>query len=171
MTLILAIAIVFGMLVFAAASDVAKRRIPNTLPTVIAVSFLVAGLASPERVDLLGGLWVAAAIMAVGFGVFALGKIGGGDVKLLAAMGLWAGPTGALDFLVVTAFAGGGLAILYLLPELAHALTWLRAMVERRAPALQSVTIETNAKTHGLPYGVAIAAGGMFLLWSRYWPG
>lgn len=171
MTLYLAVAIVFGMLALAAASDVASRRIPNALPIVIAASFLVAGVAAPDRVDLVGGLWVAASIFAVGFLGFVFGKIGGGDVKLMAAMGLWAGPALAVDFLVLTALAGGGLALLYLLPELSYALRWIRATIERRAPQLRSVAIATDVKTEGLPYGVAIAAGGVFVLWSRYWPG
>lgn len=171
MTLNLALAIVFGMLAVAAASDVASRRIPNQLSLIIAASFLVAGVASPDRVDLLGGLWVAAAIFAVGFIGFALGKVGGGDVKLLAAMGLWAGPAAAMDYLVLTGIAGGALALMYLVPEVAHAMTWFRATLERRVPRLQAIAIASDVKTQGLPYGVAIAAGGIFVLWSRYVPG
>lgn len=170
MTLNLAIAIVFGMLALAAASDVASRRIPNSLPAIVAASFLAASVASPERVDLIGGLWVSGLIFAVGFVGFAFGKIGGGDVKLMAAMGLWAGPAAAMDFLVITGLAGGALALLYLLPEVANALAWLRMAAERRVPALRALAAQTTVQTHGLPYGVAIAAGGIFVLWSRYWP-
>ncbi len=172
MTLNLAVAIVFGMLAIAAVTDVASRRIPNSLSIVVALSFLVAGVASPERVDLIGGLWVAAAILVVGFIGFAFGKIGGGDVKLMAAVGLWAGPAAALNYLILTGLAGGALALLYLAPEIANALAWARAALERRIPALQTVGGGlADAKVHGLPYGVAIAAGGSFVLWSRYWPG
>ncbi len=171
MTVNLAITIVFCVLCAAAVSDVAHRRIPNALPLIAAASFLIAGAASPDRVDLLGGLWVAGAIFVVGFIGFAFGKIGGGDVKLLAAMGLWAGPAAAIDYLVLTGLAGGALAFMYLLPEIAHAMTWLRAVAERRLPALQSVTVRTDVRKDGLPYGVAIAAGGLFVLWTRYWPG
>lgn len=171
MTLLLAITIAFGMLLYSAASDVATRRIPNAASMIIIASFLVAGVASPDRVDILGGLWVAAAIFAVGFLGFVFGKVGGGDVKLMAAMGLWAGPSAAIDYLVMTGLAGGALALMYLLPEIAHAMTWLRAHAERLAPALQSAGGPGDVKTVGLPYGVAIAAGGVFVLWSRYWPG
>jgi prepilin peptidase CpaA len=170
MTLTLAIAIVFGVLAYAAASDVISRRIPNQLSSVIAASFVIAGVASPDRVDLLGGLWVAAAVLAVGFVGFLFGKIGGGDVKLLAAMGLWAGPAAAMDFLLLTGLAGGGLALLYLVPEISHAMTWFRAQIEKQAPIVQQIAIASDVKTQGLPYGVAIAAGGMFVLWSRYVP-
>lgn len=171
MTLILALLIVLGMLALAAASDVASRRIPNRLPVVIAASFLIAGVAAPDRVDLIGGLWVAALIFAVGFVGFVFGKIGGGDVKLLAATGLWAGPAAAADFLLLTGLAGGALALLYLLPECAHAMTWMRSTLERKIPRLQSIAIASDVRTDGLPYGVAIAAGGVFVLCTRYWPG
>ena len=170
MTLMLAIAIVFGTLAFAAATDVARRRIPNGLSIIVAACFLAAGVASPDRVDLLGGAWVGGAILIVGVVLFALGKIGGGDVKLLAAMGLWAGPAAAMDFLLVTALAGGALAMFYLLPEINYLIGWMRAAIERRAPALQGIEVQSNFRTHGLPYGVAIAAGGIFVLWTRYWP-
>lgn len=171
MTLTLAIAITFGMLAYAAISDVASRRIPNAISLIILASFLVAGLAAPERVDIVGGIWVAGLILIVGFVGFAFGKIGGGDVKLLTAMGLWAGPAAAMDFLLITGLAGGGLAILYLLPEIALGLTWLRTVAERRIPALQAAQIATDVKVEGLPYGVAIALGGFCVLWSRYLPG
>lgn len=171
MTLILAIAIVFAVLVYAAFSDVANRRIPNSLSIVIAASFAIACVASPERVDFLGGLWVAAAIFAVGFLGFLFGKVGGGDVKLMAAFGLWAGPAAAVDFLVFTGLAGGALALLYLIPQIAYAMTWLRMTIERRVPALTVVPIAGDVKKNGLPYGVAIAVGGIFVLWSHYMAG
>lgn len=169
MTLTLAIVIVFGALAYAAVSDVASRRIPNSLPIIIALSFLIAGVAHPERVDMIGGLWVAAIIFFVGFLGFAFGKVGGGDVKLLAAAGLWAGPLAALDYLIVVGLVGGGLALLYLIPSIAHAMTWLRVTVEQRVPALQYVLLTGDVKKTGLPYGVAIASGGFYLLWTRYW--
>lgn len=171
MTLSFAIAITFGMLAFAAISDVASRRIPNAVSIIVLASFVVAGVAAPDRVDIIGGVWVAAIVLSVGFIGFAFGKIGGGDVKLLAAVALWAGPAAAMDFLMITGLAGGGLAILYLLPEIAHGMTWLRAVAERRIPSLQTIAVSTDVKAEGLPYGVAIAVGGFFVLWSRYLPG
>ena len=170
MTLNFAIAVVLAMIAFAAVSDVASRRIPNSVSIIVAASFLAAALGAPEKVDLLGGLWVGAAILAVGFVLFAFGKIGGGDVKLLAALGLWAGPAAAMDFLVVTGFAGGGLAILYLMPESVNLFAWLRVAAERRLPALAGAGAPAGVRTHGLPYGVAIGVGGFFVLWTRYWP-
>ena len=171
MTMNLALAIVLGVLIMACVSDVTRRRIPNGYSIVIAACFFVASAASPERTDLVGGLWVAGAVFAVGFLAFAFGKFGGGDVKLMTAMALWAGPAAIMDFLLVTALAGGGLALIYLLPPLAFAMTWCRVKAEQAFPVMQAVEIRSNVKTDGIPYGVAIAAGGAVVLWSRYWSG
>lgn len=171
MTFSFAIVIVFGVLLMASVSDMTRRRIPNSYSIVIAACFVVACLASPERTDLLGGLWVAGAVLAVGFVLFAFGKFGGGDVKLMTAMALWAGPAAITDFLLVTALAGGGLALIYLVPSLSLAFMWCWVKAEQAIPAMQSVEVKTNVKADGIPYGVAIAVGGAVVLWSRYWPG
>lgn len=168
MTLALAIVLVFGMLAWAAVSDVAARRIPNAIPAIVATAFCFASIGAPERVDLLGGAWVAGIVFSVGFVGFIFGKIGGGDVKLMAAMALWAGPAGALDFLVLTGLIGGGLAIMYLLPEINIGMTWLRVQAARVAPRYAEVFAGGKTIKDGLPYGVAIAIGGGFVMWSRY---
>ena len=49
----------------------------------------------------------AAAVFIVGALLFSRGLIGGGDVKLLAAATLWAGPAATVSLLVVTSLLGG----------------------------------------------------------------
>ena len=159
-TLALAIVIVFGMLIWAAVSDVIARRIPNAISAIVATAFCFASIGAPERADLLGGAWVAGIVFLVGFVGFIFGKIGGGDVKLMAAMALWAGPAAALDFLVITGLAGGGLALIYLLPELNLTMTWFKVQAERAAPKYVAAFAAGKTVKEGLPYGVAIAIGG-----------
>jgi prepilin peptidase CpaA len=57
--------------------------------------------ASPAAVDWVGGAAVAAVILTVGIVLFALRVAGGGDVKLLAATALWAGPAQIVPFLLL----------------------------------------------------------------------
>jgi len=95
----------------------------------------------------------AVVVFAVGAAAFAVGALGGGDVKLLAAVTLFAGPAGVVDFLAITAIAGGllGLAMLAGAPLGQPALAGpLRARLRR-----------------GLPYGPAIAAGGLWVAASQ----
>lgn len=156
------------MLAWAAVSDIAARRIPNAIPMIVAITFCITSIAAPERVDLLGGAWVAGIVFMVGFVGFVFGKIGGGDVKLMAAMALWAGPASALDFLVITGLTGGGLALIYLLPEMNLGMMWLRMQASRVAPRYAEVLSGGKTIKDGLPYGVAIAIGGGAVMWSRY---
>ena len=92
--------------------------------------------------------------------------LGGGDVKLLAALAVWAGTAEALRFLLVTALAGGGLALAWLW----YCRIGWAALAPLRAafggPAVLSSFDPAAAMDRGLPYGVAIAAGGGWL-WLR----
>lgn len=94
------------MLAVAARIDWRERRIPNWLNLTLAVSgvaqsFCAAGVISPGRS--LVGLFGAAALP---FALFALGATGAGDVKLMAGIGAWLGPWGALAVYVVEKVLG-----------------------------------------------------------------
>jgi len=98
------------LLAAAAAADVASRRIPNALVLPIAAG----GLAAQW---LAGGPAAAGLAVLVALGVLALlllpwmsGKLGGGDVKLIAATAIWIGPSLVLPFLAFTAVAGAPVA-------------------------------------------------------------
>jgi prepilin peptidase CpaA len=96
---------------------------------------------------------VGAVALVMGMGMFALNWIGGGDAKLFAAAALWLGWPAAGVYLVVTAMAGGGLAML-LLSMRAPALRPLFSMAPGWLGRLAS-------PGENVPYGVAIAAGAL----------
>ena len=93
----------------------------------------------------------AAAVFAAGAVAFAAGALGGGDVKLLTAASLFAGTGLISDFLLVTALAGGVLGVAVL----------AGAPISPLAPAADA-TLRTRLRG-GLPYGPAIAAGGLWV--------
>jgi prepilin peptidase CpaA len=98
------------LLAAAAAADVASRRIPNALVLPIAAGGLVAQwLASGPAAAGLSAL-VALGVLAVLLLPWMSGKLGGGDVKLIAATALWIGPSLVLPFLAFTAVAGAPVA-------------------------------------------------------------
>ncbi len=95
-----------GLLVAAAVIDVRARRIPNWLTLTLILSgigrsLLIHGPVTPGR-SMLG--------LLMGFGpaflLFAMGALGGGDVKLLAGIGAWLGPAAALWVFMLSAIAG-----------------------------------------------------------------
>ena len=147
----------FAILLIAAGwQDLHTMRISNRLPLAIAAASVVWALAGWElgRVsiaDLSLAAACAAIVFAIGGLAFTAGAVGGGDVKLLAAATLFAGPNLLFDFLMVTALAGGALG----LAMLAGA---------RIGPSAAGADGAFPARLrNGLPYGPAIAAGGLWV--------
>ena len=146
-------------LVWAAANDVRFYQIPNLAPAVVAVAFLL--MATVMRpVFVLTGLGTGAGVFAVGALLFARRLMGGGDVKLLAAAALWCGPGLLAPFALVTSLTGAALAVVMLSP------------LGRRLPAPPTDGWAPSgagfaALRQPTPFGVAIAAGGLWVL-SRY---
>ena len=148
-----------GLLAAAVASDVAALRIPNFVPLALALLFLPAALLSPGPVDWLSHLGAAAIALAVGIGLFAWGKLGGGDVKLIAAVALWHGLRLLPALVLLIGIIGGIAAILVLV------LRWAGVGRFLAARGADLVALRTGAD---IPYALAIAgAGGLLLLLPR----
>ena len=135
-------------LVAAAVGDLRTRTIPNSLNLAIALAAIpfwyLTDLALWPDVALRVG--IAAAVFAFFAAAFLLGKMGGGDVKLVAAIALWLPPAAVVVLLVVTSLAGGALTL---------------AMALRHRLARRTEQLE-------IPYGVAIAFGGLWLISERF---
>lgn len=137
-------------LLFAAFTDIRSRQISNRLNIAVALGaplfWWASGLSLwPEIAMQIG---VALAAFTVLAGMFALGMMGGGDVKLLTALALWIEPTAFLQLIIIMALAGGVLTIIM------GAWHFLRRQKDRLA----------------IPYGVAIAFGGLWVLAANYLP-
>ena len=137
----------FLLLGIAAADDGWRLRVSNLIVAAVAAT----GVAAIVFADLGWDVWqpvlLAALILAVGTVMFGAGWLGGGDVKLLAASGLWFTLSGGWRMLVAVAIAGGVLTLLILTIRL---LPW-----SERAKA-HVVVIRRRG---GIPYGIAIAMG------------
>ena len=142
-------ALAIGLLV-AAFSDLRTRKIANWLTGAIALGaplfWWASGLSLWPEVAMQVGVALAAfAVLAV---LFALRAMGGGDVKLLTALALWIEPMLFLQLLIIMALLGGVLTILF---AAAH-------VMRRREDKL------------AIPYGVAIACAGLWILGAHYLP-
>jgi prepilin peptidase CpaA len=147
-----------GLLVWAALSDGRTLTIPNRLCLAVALLYL-ARLPVVGPTEWAIGLGLGLCGLAVGFFAFERGMIGGGDAKLIAAVLPWAGITDAGGFLLVTALAGGVLALFVLMRYRGAGL--LRAITGRAL--ISEPTGSADAALPGLPYGIAIAAGGLWI--------
>ncbi len=140
-----------GLLIFAAISDAQRYLIPNLICLALLLLFPLYVVTAPNEVAWAQHLGVFVLVLAAGFAMFAWNIAGAGDIKLLAVTGLWAGPHLVALFLFVTAITGGLLALIV------AGITYRRNLVRgaKNAVALARVPI---------PYGVAIAIGGLCTL-------
>lgn len=150
--------IAFALLLLAAGwQDLKTEHIADGIPLGIAIAFVVwaatGWIAGSVTMVEIGLAAVAAlGMFAVGALAFAAGALGGGDVKLLAAASLFAGPTSLmLDYLLVTALSGGLLA-----------LGLLAGLTIGPTAGAPNTTLRTRLKGR-LPFGPAIAAGGLWI--------
>jgi prepilin peptidase CpaA len=148
-----------GLMVLAALEDLRRLVIPNTVTGGLCALWMVYLLLAPNAslTTALGAGACSLVVLFAGALLFARGWIGGGDVKLMAAATLWAGPTATLAFLAMTGLLGGLLALLLLSPVGAHVAAVQRALP--RPPHLAANPGDPVA----IPYGVAIAAAALIV--------
>lgn len=137
------LAILAILLVIAAVGDVRTRIIPNWLNAAIALLaipfWFAAGFSGHDMLIQLG---LAGAVLAVFAGCFMIGMMGGGDVKMLAALALWMPLAKMFVLLVWMALAGGVLTI--------GMLIYYR--------------LRKNTDKIEIPYGVAISTSALLLV-------
>ena len=144
-----------GLLAGAAFSDVATMTIPNWVSIALAAAFPVAALAAGAPLGQIGlHLAFGLAVLAIGFSLFQAGIIGGGDAKLIAAAAVWTGMSAFIPFATWTAVAGGLLAIMLMIAR--H-----RVKPAEGRPAFVNRLLNVQG---GVPYGVAILAGGLMAI-------
>lgn len=100
-------------LLFAAGTDIKRREIDNWLNAAIALAapaFWWAGGLSLWP-DVAAQLGLALGAFAIAAGLFAIGQMGGGDVKLIAALALWFPPAAFIQLLIIMAILGYALTM------------------------------------------------------------
>lgn len=143
---------VMVVLIIAAISDIRHRRIRNILPLILiglyGVFILTAQLQSDTyQVNIINGLLTGGITLAGGLVLFALGAMGGGDVKLAAALSLFAGTQYIAEVLILIALSGG----------LVTGVTWAYTKLRQKQNKVDA------ANRHSVPYGVAISISGIWL--------
>jgi prepilin peptidase CpaA len=169
-----------AVLAAAVVADLRARRIPNLLTLPACLGFLVLRLvlSGPDGlVSGLAGLGLGLVLMLPAYG---LGVMGGGDVKLMAAVGAALGPAGVLWSFLFTSVCGGAYALAVLLLRPAGRAALRRAVAGLAGAALTAragggLHYAAPAPHEALPrlcYGLAIAAGTCLYLYmalTRAW--
>ncbi len=170
-------AFLIGALVIASAgaiSDARTARIPNQLTysgIVIALVFRWLLLGWP---GLASGLFAVLVTGAIFFLLFAIGAMGGGDLKLMVSVAAWSGHEHFLYVLIAAALAGGLLSILYVVVKQGIGTT-ARNVFELVRFRLTSgllphpVLNVSQPGTLRVPFGVAIAMGTLLCTANVMW--
>ena len=136
------------ILVVAAVIDMRTFTISNRLNLTVALMAPLFWWSAqiPVWPDVALQVAIAGGVFLLLAGAFYAGMMGGGDVKLAAALALWFSPASTIKFLVLMSLAGGVLTLLI-------------------------VGLHRARKREGrpeIPYGVAIAFGGLAILTQRF---
>jgi len=161
-----------GIASAACVTDLRTRRVPNVLTLGAAVAAMAFHAAGHGGSGLLFALFGWGLGLLVFLPLFALRGIGGGDVKLLAALGAWLGPSMVLWVAAFAAIAGGVFALIvsakhgYTRKAFSNVwglLSYWRVMGVQTHPGL---TLDA-ATAPRLPYALPMAAGLGMTLWLR----
>jgi prepilin peptidase CpaA len=153
-----------ALMIIAAMTDVTSYRIPNWLTGLIAALFFPMALLTGMPLQEFGWHIAAGAILfVIGYALFAVRMFGGGDSKLMAAAGLWFGTAQTLPFLIMTAVAGGVLALVIA--------GWSVFMVFWQIHGPDEGIIDQKLKKvrPKLPYGFAFAVGAILAFPDTWW--
>ena len=149
-----------GLLLVAAISDFREFLIPNRIVGAVLLLYPAHVLASPAPVAWQVALIIGAITFVAGFVLFLFKGMGGGDVKLLTGVALWAGAQHFMAFTVITLIAA---------MVLATAMAARIAAQGAQTPegfsygAFFGALRFSPILTMTVPYGVAIATGGMYV--------
>jgi len=150
-----------ALLVIAAVSDLLTFKIPNWISIgLLGLFVVVAPFAELSWTIIASHLVLGVVLLLVGMVMFSMNLLGGGDAKLLAAVGLWTGWLALPVYLLWAAIMGGILALTLIMfrktPLIAgmEATPWIARLHDKQA---------------GIPYGIALAAGALIALPQTVW--
>jgi len=142
-------------MIAAGVCDLFTMTISNKVSLALIAGFLLLAAISGMDLKTIGmHLLAGLAMLAISFTFFARGWIGGGDAKLFAATAIWMGWSNLLEYVLIASVLGGALTILMLslhnlpMPGILAKQYWLNRL---------------HTLENGIPYGLALAAGGIYI--------
>lgn len=152
--------------------DVSSSRVPNALTFAAASLAVLVHVLAPSGEGLSHAFLGLVVGLLVFFPLFALGAMGAGDVKLMAAVGAWIGASSIIYVALYASVAGGIMALVVAIRQryLGTLFSNIKALgmywwIEGVKP-FPALTLESS-KSLRLPYALAIAAGLALTLWQR----
>ena len=161
------------LLLWAIISDVKNYILSNKLClSVTCLYFIFLGAlyingTFPPLSYILYSIGIAVVIFIILAVLFAFNLIGGGDVKLIPAVALWAGPSLTIKFLLITTICGGivslGIIVLKYFKK-----KHLQPKSSENVNYFMSKSTELENEENNIPYGIAISIGGLVIAYDLY---
>jgi len=153
--------IVFPAIVaYAAVTDFLTMTIANRVSIALVIAFCgLAPLSGLSWTEAGMALFGASLVFGVGFGCFAFGVVGGGDVKFATAVALWLGWTHLIDYLLLFSLYGGALTVIVLALN----------RVLQPLPILQVGFLARFSEHRRVPYGIALSVAALQIYPSTVW--
>lgn len=175
------LAVLSALLIAAAASDLRRRRIPNALVIPGACIGLLLNILLPDgngfASTLPGSVGIGKALLGMGIGLaiflpfYIARAMGAGDVKLMAMVGAFLGPNGAIESAAFIFLTGGVLSVIFLMRNRAFRQLFLglyARLVPVRLRSPSGSEPEKPASTGRLPFAAAVAGGAiLYVVLSR----
>ena len=150
-----------ALMAFAASSDLLTMTISNRISLALAGAFFLLTLVTGMSLAAIGmHLAAGALVLAVCFGFFSQGWIGGGDAKLAAATALWFGFDHLFDYLIYASLFGGVLTLV---------LIQFRKLPLPGPLARQPWILRLHEAGGGIPYGIALAVAALVVYPKTGW--
>ena len=156
-----------ALMLWAAYSDLTRYILPNRLCLAAALLYpiflfalYIDGNGLPLQ-DILISVAISISIFAVCASFFALNIMGGGDVKLIPVVALWAGATHVLSYLFITSLTGGLVAIAIIVIN--------RRNRSKYSKSSGNINLSmAEKKINAVPYGIGIAIGGLYVAYQLF---
>ncbi len=158
--------LLIAVLCVAVVTDTRSNRIPNWLTGPALLTGLILSLLSPFEslgiTDALLGMVVGLLILLPGY---AMGKMGAGDVKLMAVCGCYLGSDAVINAGLLTLLSGGVLALVWLAMHKFHGVE----LVAAKAQSLNEVSMPAQSMwSQRIPYALAIACGNSLVIFTGF---
>ncbi len=143
--------------------DGTRYIIPNWLNGSIALLYVAMVVLYPQDIDWLRALIGAAIVLVLGYIIFLLRWMGGGDIKLFTVNALWVGHALLPEYVILVGLIGGAMSLAVLVAR-----RWAPAVYARKEGRIPPRILQVDEP---LPYGLAISSAFLYFLWTAQIPG
>lgn len=121
----------------------------------------------PTTSYILYSIGIAALIFIILAVLFAFNLIGGGDVKLIPSVALWAGPALTVKFLLITTICGGIVSLGIIVLKYSKKKLF-QSKSSENVNYFVPESSELESGENNIPYGIAISIGGLVIAYDLY---